>query len=51
MSIPRVNSAPALVGIVGPIVMIVVDLSASLSIPGYSPIRDTVSNLALIPIG
>lgn len=45
------NSVPAIVGIVGPIVMIVGDLSASLSIPGYSPVRDTVSSLALTSIG
>lgn len=46
-----VNSVPALVGIVGPIVLIIGDLSASLSIPGYSPVRDTVSSLALTSIG
>jgi MFS family permease len=47
----NVNSVPALVGIVGPIVVIVGDLAASLSIPGYSPVRDTVSSLALTGIG
>jgi MFS family permease len=46
-----IDSVPALVGIVGPIVVIVGDLSASLSIPGYSPIRDSVSSLALTGIG
>ena len=46
-----VNSVPAIVGIAGPIVMIVGDLAASSSIPGYSPIRDTVSSLALTSIG
>lgn len=46
-----VNSVPAIVGIVGPIVVIVGDLAASLSIPGYSPIRDSVSSLALTSIG
>jgi len=46
-----INSVPALVGIVGPIVVIVGDLAASLSTPGYSPIRDTVSSLALTGIG
>jgi len=54
MSISRhlnINSVPAIVGIVGPIVVIVGDLAASLSIPGYSPIRDTVSSLALASIG
>jgi MFS family permease len=47
----NINTVPALVGIVGPIVVIVGDLAASLSIPGYSPIRDSVSSLALTPIG
>jgi len=47
----NVNSVPALVGIVGPIVVIVGDLAASLSIPDYSPVRDTVSSLALTSIG
>ena len=47
----NINSVPALVGIIGPIVVIVGDLAASLSIPGYSPIRDSVSSLALTGIG
>ena len=47
----NINSVPALVGIIGPIVVIVGDLAASLSIPGYSPVRDTVSSLALTGIG
>jgi hypothetical protein len=47
----NINSVPALVGIVGPIVVIVGDLVASLSIPGYSPVRDSVSSLALTRIG
>jgi len=47
----NINSVPALVGIVGPIVVIVGDLAASLSIPGYSPVRDSVSSLALTGIG
>ncbi len=46
-----INSVPALVGIVGPIVVIVGDLAASLSTPGYSLVRDTVSSLALTGIG
>ena len=46
-----INSVPAIVGIVGPIVVIVGDLAASLSIPGYSLIRDSVSSLALTSIG
>jgi len=47
----NINSVPALVGIVGPIVVVVGDIAASLSTPGYSPIRDSVSSLALEPIG
>jgi len=47
----NINSVPAIVGIVGPIVVIVGDLAASLSTPGYSPIRDSVSSLALTRIG
>jgi hypothetical membrane protein len=46
-----INSAPALAGIVGPIVVMVGDLAASLSSPGYSPVRDSISSLALTPIG
>ena len=47
----NIHSVPALVGIVGPIVVIVGDLAASLATPGYSPVRDSVSSLALEPIG
>jgi MFS family permease len=47
----NINSVPALVGIVGPIVVIVGDLAASSSIPGYSLVRDSVSSLALTSIG
>ena len=47
----NINSVPALVGIVGPIVVIVGDLVASLSTPNYSPVRDSISSLALTPIG
>ena len=47
----NINSVPALVGIVGPIVVIVGDLAASLSTPGYSLVRNSVSSLALKPIG
>ncbi|MDH4268772.1 MAG: DUF998 domain-containing protein [Dehalococcoidia bacterium] len=46
-----VNNVPAIVGIVGPVVVIVGDLAASLSIPGYSLVRDSVSSLALTSAG
>jgi len=47
----NIDSVPALVGIVGPIVVIVGDIAASLSTPGYSLIRNSVSSLALERIG
>ena len=47
----NINSVPALVGIVGPVVVIVGDLAASLSTAGYSLVRNSVSSLALEPIG
>ena len=47
----NIDSVPPLVGIVGPIVVVVGDIAASLSAPGYSPIRDSVSSLALTSIG
>jgi hypothetical protein len=47
----NIDCVPALVGIVGPIVVIVGDLAASSSIPGYSLVRDSVSSLALTGIG
>jgi hypothetical membrane protein len=47
----NIHSVPALVGIVGPIVVIIGDLAASLSTPGYSLVRNSVSSLALEPIG
>ena len=47
----NINSAPALAGIVGPIVVVVGDLAASLSIPNYSLVRDSISSLALTPVG
>ncbi len=46
-----VDSVPALVGIVGATVVIIGDLVASLSVPGYSPIRDSVSSFALTELG
>jgi MFS family permease len=48
---PNANSVPAIVGIVGPIVVIAADLAASLSTPGYSLVRDSVSSLALTDVG
>jgi hypothetical membrane protein len=47
----NIHSAPALAGIVGPIVVVVGDLAASLSTPNYSLVSDSMSSLALTPIG
>jgi hypothetical membrane protein len=47
----NIDSVPALVGIVGPIVVVVGDIIASLSTPDYSPVSDSISSLALTPIG
>jgi hypothetical protein len=47
----NIDSVPAIVGIVGPIVVIVGDLAASSSVPGYSPVRDSVSSFALTSLG
>jgi len=47
----NINSVPAIVGIVGPVVVIIGDLIASLSVPGYSPIRDSVSSFAWTSLG
>ena len=46
-----INSVPAIVGIVGPIVVVVGDIAASLSTPDYSPTLDSVSSLSLTSIG
>ncbi len=45
------GSVPALVGIIGAAVVIVGDIVTSLSLPGYSPIRDSVSSLAWTELG
>ncbi|MDH4367275.1 MAG: hypothetical protein OEV57_03975, partial [Dehalococcoidia bacterium] len=47
----NVNSVPAIVGIIGPILVIVGDLTASSSVPGYSLVRDSVSSFALTSLG
>lgn len=47
----NIDDVPALVGIVGPIVVVVGDIAASLSTPDYSPVSDSISSLALTPIG
>ena len=46
-----VNGILALSGIVGPFVLIVADLAAAFSEPGYNFIRDSISSLALTSMG
>ena len=47
----NIYSFLALAGVVGPIVLITANLVATFSIPGYNPIRDSISSLAWTPIG
>lgn len=47
----NVHSGLALAGIAGPVVLIVTDLTASMVNPAYSPVRDSISSLALTRIG
>lgn len=47
----NINSAPALAGIAGPLILVVGDLAASLSTPNYSMISNSISSLALTPLG
>jgi hypothetical protein len=41
----------ALAGVVGPIVLVIANLIASLSVSDYNPIRDSISSLAWTPMG
>ena len=41
----------ALAGIVGPLVLIALDLTAALAVPKYDLIRDSISSLALTSLG
>jgi hypothetical protein len=41
----------SLAGVVGPLVFITADLTAAISQPGYSPIRDSISSLAWSSMG
>ena len=47
----NVHSILALAGVVGPVVLIVADLVAAFSRPTYDFIRDSISSLALTPMG
>ncbi|MFU8795689.1 MAG: DUF998 domain-containing protein [Dehalococcoidia bacterium] len=46
-----IASTPALAGIVGPLILVTGDIAATLSIPDYSMVRDTISSLALTHLG
>jgi hypothetical protein len=41
----------ALAGVVGPIVLIIANLIASISVSDYNPIRESISSLAWTPLG
>ena len=41
----------ALAGIVGPLVLIALDLTAALAVPNYNLVRDSISSLALTSLG
>ena len=47
----NIHSILALAGIAGPVVLIIGDMAAGLSSPGYNLIRDSISSLALTRIG
>ena len=47
----NINSAPGLAGIAGALILVVGDLTASLSTPNYSIISDSISSLALTRLG
>jgi hypothetical protein len=47
----NIHSALAMAGMVGPIMLTIGDLTASLSSPDYSLVRNSISSLALMPIG
>ena len=47
----NVHSALAFAGMAGPVVLIITDIMASSANPGYSPVRDSISSLALYKLG
>lgn len=47
----NIHGILALAGVVGPVVLIAADIVAALSEPEYSFIRDSISSLALTPMG
>jgi len=47
----NIYSIMALAGMIGPLVIITVDLIAAISQAGYNPVSDSISSLALSPMG
>jgi len=47
----NVHSALAFAGMAGPVVLIITDIMASSANPGYNPVRDSISSLALYKLG
>jgi hypothetical protein len=47
----NVHSALALAGMAGPVILVVTDLTAAFSTPGYSLVEHSISSLALSDIG
>jgi len=47
----NVHSALAVAGMLGPLILIIGDLTAGFSTDSYSMVRDSISSLALTPIG
>jgi len=47
----NIYSLLAVAGIVGPLVLIITDLTAAFLEPRYNPIRDSISSLALTSMG
>lgn len=47
----NIHSTLALAGIVGPVVLVIGDLTAGISNPKYNPVTDSISSLALTPLG
>src|SRR4030042_2006952 len=47
----NIHSILALAGILGPLAVIIGDLTAANASPGYSLVKNSISSLALTPIG
>ncbi len=47
----NLNAALAIAGIAGPVILVITDMVAGLSTPGYNYIRDSISSLAWTDLG